>query len=354
MPLNNNEFTSYGEFMASIKGDESIEKDLVDEFVNKTVLMSDLPVQEASGTFEDHTPHSEPWEYNKKSHTAMLDEGARLYKDSIYTSKDSMSLRKTGIAVKFDSYIAQGDDGRKWRANQIKQRVRDLGLDKEHDFVWGNPRIDKKVSLGIMPRFNLITDFNGVVKSGEHKGEVYPYLTLDAGGTSNSGNLCSILFVHPSATNGVAMLVPNKSRTDFPGGLYYDPGDFEKKDRQENGVTVITKEAYDTFYNMSGVTINNRRACVRICNIDIYSKEGLDKLVSSMYEALEAVSEGVDGDFIAYCPRELRVKLRQHLDNKVNPANYSERIKPQAGDFSLGEFNLRALRHLNVNEARVV
>ena len=315
---------------------------IVDEFSKPLTLLKDLPVRQATDKFEDNGSFIEPWEYNKHSETTDLDSGTALHKLDTYSRKDFIGYRDTGIGIRKREYIAAGADGKLWRAKQLFALSQYMSLDMEHDFFYGDPTVDAKQTLGLYPRFGVLTDLDGVVQAGAHSGEVTPYVTIDAGGTADkNGSLGSIFILHMSNNDGCCMIYP-KDSGEYSNGILYRTGEFTQVQKtRTNGVTEVMDEAADTIEMMAGLSILSRQSAARIANIDFYSKEGLDKFNEALYEAIESFPVNYQRSLMIYCPQMAVPKLKVYYNSRLAAATYSD-AKPQnlTGDFFIDDPSL--------------
>lgn len=344
--LTSTEYTTLTELLVKTNGEKHPISLLSQEYAVAQTIGRDLPVKIASGRTEDEGRFIEPWEYDSKSAIKSIGEGANFYKESTYGRKDIMGMRKSAIAIDEEEYKLQGAQGKMWRAEEAFHRVNKIGLDVEHDIFYADPRLNAGAMLGLQPRFSVITDMDGVIESGDNAGMLSRYITLDAGGTS-SGNLCSLYLVYPNQKKGVSWLVPN-NETLFTGGIEYTKGDFQAMTYLDDaGKMAVRRQAVDMFSIVGGVGLLNRQAAIRIANVDCTTENGIKALLHCIYLAMEAVEPEIAAGFIAYVPRTLKVALKEHFYNKIQPANYENaKITNTKGDFMMDGLNFRSVYHL--------
>lgn len=353
--LTSTEYTTLSELQAKLFGKDSPIARLTYEYAVEQTLGAMLPVATATGRMDDESPFLEPWEYNKNSHTTDLDSGARYSKVGTYKRKDILGMRESAIGINKKQYKMQGALGNWWRAEQSFDRAKKIGLDNEHDMFWGDPRQDPKSFLGLFPRFQVITDMYGIVQAGDHKGEKSPYITLDAGGTTD-GALSSVYLIYPNNKDGVCWLIPGKD-ADYQYGVEYDPGEFVRiKTIGDSGEPEALDEATDIFRVCGGIGMRNRLACIRIANVDISTEAGFKKLRRCIREANEAVSPSISNGFIGFTSSGVKLDILDQYENLVKPASYNEAQSPKIdkGAIMLDGQKIMSIVHLNDGEEKVV
>lgn len=350
--LTTKEYTTLQELLQATQGNDKLLSMITYEYQRQQTIAKDLPIKVASGRTEDVGAFLEPWEYNKSSELTSIDGGPTFHKLGTYSRRDIMGMRDSAIAVGEREYKQQGILGDLWRAKQTKDTVMKMGLDIEHDILYGDPKKDSRNMLGLMPRFSIITDMDGIVKTGDYAGQKSPYITLDAGGTGSS--LSSVLLVYPNADRGVAWLVPNGD-TLFTGGIEYKKGKFQPMTYlDDNNVSRVKEQAVDTFLIVGGVGMMNRQGAIRIANVDISTAEGLKKFERTMFEAMEAVDPDVANGYIAYIPPQLSVDLKVAYNGKYTAAVYENaKLQNLKTDFTMGGTTFRTCRHMTSNESQL-
>lgn len=350
--LTSNEYTTLSELLQATQGDENLLGRITYEYQRQQTIGKDLPIKVATGRTEDVGAFLEPWQYNKASELTSIDGGPTFHKIGTYSRRDIMGMRDSAIAINKREYQLQGAIGNLWRAKQTNDTVMKMGLDVEHDILYGDPKVDSRNMLGLMPRFSLITDMDGIVKAGAYKGEKSPYITLDAGGTGTT--LSSVLLVYPNAERGVAWLVPNGD-TLFTGGIEYTKGEFQDVAVQDkDGVVRIKTQANDKFLITGGVGMMNRQGAIRIANVDISTDTGLKKFERALFEAMEAVDPDIANGFIAYIPAKLSVDLKVAYNGKYTAATFENaKLQNLKTDFGMGGTVFRTCRHMTSNESQI-
>lgn len=350
--LTSNEYTTLLDLLQATQGKEKLLSMITYEYQRQQTIGRDLPIKVASGRTEDVGAFLEPWQLNKASELTSIDGGPTFHKLGTYSRRDIMGMRDSAIAIKEREYLLQGAIGNLWRAKQTNDTVMKMGLDVEHDILYGDPKTDPRNMLGLMPRFSVLTDMDGIVKAGDHAGEKSPYITLDAGGTGSG--LASVLLVYPNAERGVAWLVPNGD-TLFTGGIEYKKGAFQDSIVTDSSNTPrVHRQAVDTFLIVGGVGMMNRQGAIRIANVDVSTTEGLKKFERALFEAMEAVDPDIANGFIAYIPKELNVDLKVAYNGKYTAATYENaKIQGMKTDFSMGGMTFRSCRHMTKNESRI-
>lgn len=348
--LTSNEYTTLLDLLQAAQGDESLLGRITYEYQKQQTIGRDLPVKIASGRTEDTGAFLEPWELNKVSELTSVDGGPTFHKLGAYSRRDIMGMRDSAIAVKEREMQLQGAVGNLWRAKQVNDTVMKMGLDVEHDILYGDPKKDSRNMLGLMPRFSVVTDMDGIVASGDHEGEKSPYITLSAGGSGS--NLASVLLVYPNAERGVAWLVPNGD-TLFTGGIEYKQGAFQDVIITDaDNKPRVHRQAVDTFLIAGGVGMMNRQGAIRIANIDVSTDDGFKKFERCLFEAMEAVDPDIANGFIAYVPKKLKIDLKEKYYQKIQPATLENaKIQGLKTDFSLDGITFRSCVHMTANES---
>ena len=349
MPLlvNDKELTIADLNAATLGGKVNI-ANMLHEFSQPLTIGGDLPIAEASEKNRDVGVFSEPWEYNKNSGTTDLDSGEKISKTGSYSRMDILGMRSSAIQYRIKQKMFMGGQFMQLVTWQMADRLRDIGLDNEHDIFYADVRQDPKTFVGLYPRFWCLTDPDGVIKAGSHQGKRSMYVTLDAGGKS-SGALSSIFVLIPGARDGVCRIYPNG--TDFSGSIQFDEGTWETI--EENGEA--TRKKTDLFILSNGIAIKDRRACVRIANIDVTTAEGCKGLEKALYQAFTVIPAEKANRAIIYCSKDIIPDLKMYYSEKVSPATY-ENAKPHniTGDFEIpGLGYFRPTLHITARESIV-
>ena len=324
------------------------ELDDSEEFIN------DLPLVPASDQDYDLGSFYENWKKDK--HSSLADFQSPYFSSTFddYSRKDFMFLRKSAITMKRNDFRKSETDmeAYRWEATQIT--IKDIIKDCADDFVHGNPEKDSRHALGLEARFNMITDMEGIVKSGAYTGKVNPYITLDAGGTSaKNGKLTSVYLLIPS-TSGVCRIYPSKG--SFVGGIQYKPGVWFDAEEQDpvSGNTGYIQKRVDYLDICTGLSFRNRRAGIRIANIDYSTEEGIKNFIYKYYEAVEAIKDcSVKGTPILYANRKMRVELKKYFNDRKYPTSISV-AKPEEVmnmRFTIdGEIPIKPNEHIQTTE----
>ena len=295
------------------------ELDEVDEFI------SDLPLVPASSVDMDEGGFLEPWKYNKNSDLADMQSPYSPHSFETYERTDYMFMRKTAVYQRWADYLKDPSSMDEARMENTKVNIQAIFMDMSNDFVHGNPEADPRQALGLEGRFNVITDQRGVIQNESNKyyGKINPYITLDAGGT-DPADLTSVYLLIPSPV-GVRRIYPSKGM--YTGGIFYKPGewhDVQEKDKV-SGKDGYTQARVDYIHIASGLSFKNRRAGVRIANIDV---KKLDNFNRTLRFAVQAIKRsGVNGTIRMYANSDLIPELQEYYDSKKYPATY-EAAKP--------------------------
>jgi hypothetical protein len=311
------------------------------EFDNATTLASRLPIRQATDKFEDKGAFKEPWQKNRNSYVSDPDGVYTPSKKGTYTRSDILGMRKSAVMMEVGQFKQMtAEQQNAFRLDQVKDRFVDIALDAESDMLYANPvgttgtydqSTDVRNCLGLAPRYNKITDHNGIyTASGTQR--MSPYITLDAGGTGNK--LTSVWLIVPSADKGVCRLMPNG--TQFTGGIEYNPAD---RPEWEDGVDAVTgiagKKQYliDTFDYVYGIAILNRRSCIRIANIDMTDDTSMAKFINQYRFALAAIDAGLkSANHIAFMNPIMKVYLEGYFDKKVTPSSFADAMPHVTSD----------------------
>lgn len=351
--IGSSEYMTLSDIMKAKLGSNAPLTILMDEYKKSLTLGADIPACEASDKFEDRGVFMEPWEYDKFSDSTDLDGGSRYYKTGTYARKDIMGMRSSAIGINERQYLASGADGNLWRAQQTFTRVKHIGLDREHDMVWGDPTVDPNLGLGLAPRFNVVTDMDGKILAGTNAGQLSPYITLSAGGTT-SGSLGSVYLIHLSSTDGVCWIYPKDS--SYTAGVRYVQGQFQDVMYQDaSGNTLVKRQASDIFEVVGGLAMKSRRSAIRIANIDFSTDDGIKAFDKKLYEAFESMPTEFQSSTLIYAPKSAIPSLKMYYRDKFYPTTY-DATKPVnlIGDFAMGGFTFRRLEQLNLKESKIV
>ena len=180
------------------------------------------------------------------------------------------------------------------------------------------------------------------------EGDISKYVTLSAGGTS-SGSLSSVWVIIPGANDGVCRIYPNG--TDFTGAIQFDEGHWETV--EENGEA--TRKKTDLFLLTNGIAIMDRRACVRIANVDVSTETGIKGLEKALYKAFTVIPSEKTGRARIYASPKIIPELKMYYSSKVVSPTY-EGAKPHniAGDFEISGIGyFRPCLHLLNTESTV-
>ena len=324
------------------------ELDEVDEFI------SDLPLVEASGIDMDEGGFLEPWKYNKNSDLADMQSPYIPHTFETYERTDYMFLRKTAVYQRWADYLKDPSAMDEARMENTKVNIQSIYMDMSNDFVHGNPEADPRQALGLEGRFNVITDQRGVIQNSSNKyyGKVNPYITLDAGGTSD-GALTSVYLLIPSPV-GVRRIYPSKGM--YTGGIFYKPGTWHDVQETDavSGKTGYTQARVDYIHISSGLSFKNRRAGVRIANIDM---SDLSKFSKTLRYAVQAIKRsGVNGSIRMYANSDLIPELQEFYDSNKHAVTYEQAKPSDIGNNSItiGGLTTRTCDHILSTEERIV
>ena len=347
------EYVTMQDIALRTQGKGSGGANLIDEYARELTLGADLPVTYASDKFEDNGYYKEPWAYNKFSSTTNISSGPTFYKAGAYQRKDIMGMRDSAIAYKKREFEAAGNLANLYRTQAISERLHQIALDNEHDMVYGDPRLDPQVYLGLMPRHNVITDPDGVIQAGEFKGMLSPHITLDAGGKTE-GEVFSMLLVVPSVDEGVHWIVPDDVL--WSAGINLEEGESwqDVLATEKDGRQHVHAQKFDKFMLAGGIAIQNRHGCIRIANIDASTKEGIEALSYTIDLAFECLSSSQASKARLYIPKWAGPALRKAYRGLVQPATYEDALPKHIGqDFQIDGHNFRPLSHLTMHESVV-
>lgn len=302
---------------------------MIEEFVTNVTLLGRLPVAESTSKEKDVGSFIDGWELNKHSQLTDLDHGPKPTKHDSYAREDIMSYRDASIETKKKHMDYGGAEMNALINQETRLKIRDISLDNEHDLFYGDPRNDEREMLGLYPRFWCLTDKKGVVLAGTHKGELSPYRCISAGGTSD-GNVSSIWLIVPSTTDGVCLIYPKGS---LSAGFKYDKGSYYPG-TDENGGFIYKRT--DLFSVQNGLSIRNRQSVVRIANVDYTTGDGIEKMVSALYQAVYAIPKYLRGRVQVYCNDDEIGNLWEYFNSKKYAASAQGALPEKLGaDFAI-------------------
>ena len=349
MPLqvNENELTIADLNAATLGGKAGIAS-MMHEFSMPLTLGADLPIRMATEKNQDVGTFSDPWEYNKYSGLTDLDSGEKISKIGSYARTDLMGMRSSAIQYRIKQKMFAGSEFMSLVNWQMAERLKAIGLDDEHDLLYADAGSDPRTYFGLYSRFTVLTDEDGYILDGDNEGDISKYVTLSAGGTS-SGSLSSVWVIIPGANDGVCRIYPNG--TDFTGAIQFDEGHWETV--EENGEA--TRKKTDLFLLTTGIAIMDRRACVRIANVDVSTETGIKGLEKALYKAFTVIPSEKTGRARIYASPKIIPELKMYYSSKVVSPTY-EGAKPHniAGDFEISGIGyFRPCLHLLNTESTV-
>lgn len=317
------------------------------EFMQPITLLGDLPFCEATGKEEDLGTFAEGWTYNEASKPTDLDHGVAPTKFKYASRADKIGYREGQFQFTKKHADLGGASFAQLVNNNIAQKTQWIALDSEHDLFYADYRQDPRLYNGLFPRFSVLTDEDGVISAGDHQGEISPYITINAGGTS-SGSLSSMFMIVPGP-QATCLIYP---KGDLTWGFDYDKGNpTDMKD--ENGNTIRGRT--DIFTSRFGLALRNRRACVRVANIDTSSTDSIKKCMDALYVAADALPVEIASRAIIYANKKVLREFKKYFNDKTTPPTY-EGAKPQniTGAFEIpGLGFFRRCDHLTVKESTV-
>ena len=324
-----------------------------------TTLMNDLPLVQATGKFDDEGKFAQPWVYGENSDVAGIDSPFLAHKTGSYDRFDLMGMRKSGVEIDREEMKAlSAAEQIAYRTSEASTMMKHLALDAERDLIYGSPDIaalkyaqpnDPRNCNGLVSRFNKITDPDGIASNGK----LYPYITLDAGGTNSSKKLTSAYLLIPSA-EGVCRLMSNG--TQYTGSISYEAGTwypYEDIDKI-TGLKGIKEKANDKLQLAYGISVRNRRSCIRIANIDL---EHMDKFIAAFRDAMDVIDESTaTGNYHLYMNPRATSAYQAYLDSQVQATKYGD-ARPtitEDGEMRIGKWKIRKTHQLLLNESLVV
>lgn len=328
MPLSTGEITINDVAKRSFGGKVQLGR-MIEEFATNTTIINVLPVVEATEKDKDVGSFIDGWTLNKHSQLTDLDHGPKPTKHDSYGRFDVMSYRDAAIRVRKKHSDYGGAEMNAILTQETTLKLRDIALDNEHDIFYGDPRNDEREMLGLYPRFTLLTDGKGRILSGSHKGELNPYRTLSAGGTS-SGSLSSIWLVVPSSTDGACIITPKGS---YSAGFQYEKGQYEGGDDGEGG---YIRTRTDLFSVQNGLSIRNRNGVIRIANVDYSSGTGIEGISKALYQAVYAIPQFMRRGVRIFCSDEGIPLLWEYFNSKKYASSAEGALPEKLGeDFSI-------------------
>lgn len=328
--------------------------EILDEFDRSTSLASVLPIKIANSGDKNVQEYREAWKYNQSSSTTNIGSGPTFHKYGGYQKVEIMGMRDSAFAYRERDWKQNPVAFNKQRTENTRKTIHDMSLDNEHDMFYANPKHDPQTFLGIMPRYSVLTDQEGVILNGDHKGYMSNYITLDGGGTA-SGKLFSCLIIVPGVNDGVSWMVP--SGTAYSAGINVDLGDkfIDSVVTETDQKGHVHSYMYDKFLMQGGISIADRRGCIRIANLDLSTNEGVNKFSFVIDQAFEALDPSMRGRAIVYYPSKCGALIRQAYRGLTSPVEVSEAMPKNLGlDFSLDGHNFKSVFHLTNAESKVV
>lgn len=369
MPTNQNRdnWLNYNDWAKATNNGETKMAVLGREFDNATTLASDLPFKMATGKFEDRGTFKDSWEKYKHSRVTDVDGVYIPSKTGTYTRYDIMGMRNASnmFNVK-DLKQMTADQESDYRTDAAKDKMKFIALDIEADLIYANPLPNPSVynqandvrnCLGLAPRYNKITDHRGIYEVSGQK-HMSPYITLDAGGTGDG--LTSAWLIVPSATNGVCRLM--SSGTQFTGNISVIMDESKDGQLQEGTDAVTGEKGYmkwkmDTFDVVYGIAILNRRACIRIANINMNDDTSIAKFIKQYRYAVNVIDRSLKSDrHNLYMNPDFKIRFEDYIDSRKAPTSYSEAMPhvTKDGENMIGNWYIRECEQILTTEEQIV
>lgn len=304
---------------------------MVQEILHPTTMLNDSAWKQSTDMLRDvgglrGDPPRGQW--------VDVDEGVKPNKGDHEKTEEEMGILEAWSEVNEKTMmISPNPDALRWENDSM--HMEGMGLDLEEGLIYGNREANPKQFRGFIPRFNVLTDFKGYDGDGNRQ----PFVTIDAGGAGGTTNN-SMLFIvwGKQAAN---MLYPRFQKNN---GIQFKHWDYENiTDASGN----IKRVARSQFLCSAGLGLANRRAAVRIANIEASLASSdletyMPKLVSAMYQAFAAVPAAFRSRVKIYTTAEVILALRHFYESRVTAARYVDAIPPNAhGDISFDSFTIR-------------
>lgn len=304
---------------------------MVQEIVRPTTMLSDSTWKQSTDMLRDVTGlRGEP----PRGQWVAVDEGVKPNKGDHEKMEEEMGILEAWSEVNEKTMmISPSPDALRWENDRA--HLEGMGFDLEEALIYGNREEDVRMFRGFMPRFTKLTNFRGV----DSNGKKHPFVTLGAGGSGGTSNSSMVFVVWGG--DGANMLYP---RFQAQNGIQFNHFGYENITDSDGK---IKRVARSQFIATAGLSLANRRACVRIANIeaslaDAQFEDNMKNLVSCMYQAFAAIPAPYRSRVKIYTNAEVILALRHAYADRVSPARYVDAIPANAyGDIMFENFIVR-------------
>lgn len=268
-------------------GNTPDQRRIVEALAKTNEILLDMPVFEANDkTGMNHLIRTS---LPKGQHRAY-NQGVMPEVSSVKSTRDA-SVQVTGYSKVDEKIYREQNDPKGFRSGEDMAYVQGMGETQATDLIYGNNEADPRFLNGMAPRRPKLAD----------------KLCISMGGTGN--NLTSV-FLCKLGKENVSMFYP-KGATGC-GVSMTDKGLQTEKDA--NGGEF---EARVTYFEMNyGLSVENERALIRLCNIDPANING-DTLAKKIISAAKYLPKG-DGDVVCYANAEVLDAIDMYLVDKTN------------------------------------
>ena len=312
---------------------------VVDEVSKAVTMWNDAPWKASSdmlrdiGGREGEAPRG-TW--------VAVDEGAKPNKGNQTKYAEELGMIEGwSEALKKTMDLSPHSDELRWRED--RRHFKGIGFDLEEALLYGNRIQNPRKFNGFMPRFNKITDIDGIAGDEE-----LPFITLSAGGTNGDG-MSSILMVYWDTDDGAHLIYPSYKPDN---GMEFTPYPY-KAIKQPDGT--IIEVAYSKYACTAGLGIANRKSVIRIANIDNGAGADFDKLEAAIYDAFAALPVEFQSGVKLYANNRTIANMRKAYAGRVVPAKYVDSIPKNAiGDVMFDGFVIRRCDSMLNTESQIV
>jgi len=316
---------------------------VVDEVSRAVTMWNDAPWKASTDMLRDMggregTPPRGAW--------VAVDEGGKPSKGSSDKYTEELGMIE-GWSETLKKVVDLSDHAQELRWREDRRHLRGIGFDLEEALLYGNRNQDPRKFQGFMPRFAELTDIDGVSLTRE---AVLPYITLGAGG-DNAKGMSSMLLVYWSIDDGAHLIYPSNKPNS---GIEFTPYPYQAV-KQPDGT--IQEIALSKFSAAAGLGIANRKAVVRIANIDNDPTKitaNMAKLEEAIYDAFSAIPVEFQGQVRLYANNRTIANMRKAFAKRVVPAKYADAVPKNAtGDVMFDQYVVRRCDSMLATESKI-
>ena len=269
----------------------------------KKPILKDIPFYEGNlVTGDRHSQRtSEPTVYWRR-----LNEGVPRSKSSSTQVDETAAMLEGRSAV--DRKVAiLAQDVAKFRLNESRPFIEAMGKELASTIFYGNSLVDQSKFTGLAPRFNDL-DYDDQV--------------IDGGGSGIDNRSIWMISWGPNTVHGIfpKNSIGGLQHMDITTNMNKGPdgypiGDvlFDANNREYQGYR-------DLYTQDAGLAVKDKRAIVRIANIDAsaltYDGATGAKLTRLLIEMVERKEDDASGNTLIYMPRRIRTFLRHQITEK--------------------------------------